>query len=42
MDAVKALVREQEGQGIESLLEATGIDEGRLKQLLLEAAITAK
>jgi Arc/MetJ-type ribon-helix-helix transcriptional regulator len=37
VDAVKALVREQERQRIESLLEANGIDEGRLKQLLREA-----
>src|SRR5258708_36523409 len=36
VDAVKALVREQERQRIESLLEANGIDEGRLKQLLQE------
>ena len=37
VDAVKALVREQERQRIESLLETKGIDEGRLKQLLQEA-----
>src|SRR6266853_1732719 len=37
VDAVKALVREQERRRIESLLEANGIDEGRLKQLLQEA-----
>ena len=37
MDVVKALVREQERQRIESLLEASGIDEGRLKQFLQEA-----
>jgi len=37
VDAVKALVREQERQRIESLLEASGIDEGRLKQFLQEA-----
>ena len=37
VDAVKALVREQERQRIESLLEANGIDEGRLKRLLQEA-----
>src|SRR5258708_13380669 len=36
VDAVKALVREQERQRIESMLEANGIDEGRLKQLLQE------
>ena len=36
VDAVKALVREQERQRIESMLEASGIDEGRLKQLLQE------
>src|SRR5258708_15496291 len=37
VDAVKALVREQERQRIESLLEANGIDEGRLSQFLQEA-----
>jgi Arc/MetJ-type ribon-helix-helix transcriptional regulator len=37
VDAVKALVREQERQRIESLLEINDIDEGRLKQLLQEA-----
>jgi Arc/MetJ-type ribon-helix-helix transcriptional regulator len=37
VDAVKVLVREQERQRIESLLEANGIDEGRLMQLLQEA-----
>ena len=37
VDAVRALVREQERQRIESLLEANGIDEGQLKQLLQEA-----
>src|SRR5260370_38306145 len=37
VDAVKALVREQERQRIESLLEANGIDEVRLMQLLQEA-----
>jgi Arc/MetJ-type ribon-helix-helix transcriptional regulator len=37
VDAVKALVREQERQRIESLLEANGIDEHRLGQLLQEA-----
>src|SRR5260370_16819214 len=37
VDAVRALVREQERERIESLLEANGIDEGRLKQLLQEA-----
>ena len=37
VDAVKALVREQERQRIESLLEANGIDERRLGQLLQEA-----
>src|SRR5258708_39837415 len=36
VDAVKDLVREQERQRIESMLEANGIDEGRLKQLLQE------
>lgn len=37
VDAVKALVRDQERQRIGSLLEANGIDEGRLTQLLQEA-----
>src|SRR5258708_28387186 len=37
VDAVKALVREQERQRIESLLEASSIDEGRLKQFPQEA-----
>ena len=37
VDAVKALVREQERQRIESLLETSGIDEVRLKQFLQEA-----
>jgi Arc/MetJ-type ribon-helix-helix transcriptional regulator len=37
VDAVRALVREQERQRIESLLEANVMDEGRLKQLLQEA-----
>lgn len=37
VDAVKALVREQERQRIESLLEANDIDEVHLKQLLQEA-----
>lgn len=37
VDAVKALVREQERQRIEPLLEANGIDENRLVQLLREA-----
>jgi len=37
VDAVKALVREQERHRIESLLEGSGIDEGRLRQLLQEA-----
>ncbi len=37
VDAVKALVREQERQRIESLLEANDIDEVHLKQFLQEA-----
>jgi Arc/MetJ-type ribon-helix-helix transcriptional regulator len=37
VDAVKALVREQERQRLESLLDANGFDEGRLMQLLQEA-----
>ena len=37
VDAVKALLRNQERKRIESLLEATGIDERRLEQLLQEA-----
>ena len=37
VDAVNALVREQERRSIESLLEANGMDEGRLNQLLQEA-----
>jgi Arc/MetJ-type ribon-helix-helix transcriptional regulator len=37
VDAVRALVRDQERQRIESLLEANGIDERRLMQLLQEA-----
>ena len=37
VDAVNALVCEQERQRIESLLEANGIDEGRLIKLLQEA-----
>jgi len=37
VDAVKALVREQERQRIESLLEGNGIDGRRLEQLLQEA-----
>jgi len=36
VDAVKALVREKERGRIESLLEANGIDERRLEQLLQE------
>ncbi len=37
VDAVKALVREQERQRLSSLLESNGIDERRLEQLLREA-----
>jgi len=37
VDAVKALVREKERERIESVLEANGIDERRLEQLLQEA-----
>jgi len=36
VDAVKALVREKERERVESLLEANGIDEGRLELLLQE------
>jgi Arc/MetJ-type ribon-helix-helix transcriptional regulator len=39
VDAVKALVREQERQRIEPLLEANGIDENRLVQLDLHYPI---
>jgi Arc/MetJ-type ribon-helix-helix transcriptional regulator len=37
VDAVKALVREQERRQIESLLEQDGVDERRIEQLLKEA-----
>jgi Arc/MetJ-type ribon-helix-helix transcriptional regulator len=37
VDAVKALVREQERQQIESLLHENGVDDARLEQLLQEA-----
>ena len=37
VDAVKALVREQERQHIESLLEENAIDDKRINQLLQEA-----
>ena len=37
VDAVNALIRQQERRSIESLLEANGVDEGRLNQLLQEA-----
>ena len=37
VDAVKALVREQERQRIESVLEQSGIDQSRFEQLLQEA-----
>ena len=37
VDAVKALVREKERERIESLLEANGIEERRVEQLLQEA-----
>jgi Arc/MetJ-type ribon-helix-helix transcriptional regulator len=37
VDALRALVREQERRRIESLLEASGIDEGRIMRLLQEA-----
>ena len=40
VDAVNALVRQQERRSIESLLEANGMDEGRLNQLLQEAEDT--
>lgn len=36
-EAVKALVREQERQQIDLLLEENGIDDGRLEQLLQKA-----
>jgi len=37
VDAVKVLVREQERQQIDSLLQENGIDDVRLEQLLQEA-----
>jgi Arc/MetJ-type ribon-helix-helix transcriptional regulator len=37
VDALRALVREQERRRIESLLEASGIDEDRVMRLLQEA-----
>src|SRR5258708_16285818 len=37
VDAVSALVRQQERRSIESLLGANGMDEGRVNQLLQEA-----
>ena len=37
VDAVKALVREQERQQVDSVLQEDGIDDGRLEQLLQEA-----
>jgi len=37
VEAVKALVREQERQQIDLLLQENGIDDGRLEQLLQKA-----